>query len=824
MSSDPSLLAILFVSTSSKGSHLAFRWPARPKAVPRLARPRPIVRQLDYAWRAAHPSDSVNVEPEDKPFSISTGHQPLRQQTHQTRDGESKPTHQRDRDGKSKEQGVITGIPTSASTSFMESQEVIMQSRDYEWKMQDWSNTPNQYTFSTNSAPGSHTSGPSGQRHGQGSSSKKAHHHHTTFSSSYSSNEHHDRDFDWVLDHQTKHLAEYVFRFDRNLCNQRFELILEELLFLGHPVCIGDDGTWQWEQLYADTSAKSTSKKSMADDDSAADGGGGGGGGGGAAAAATGKPTSRGDNKINNDPKVEASLKSFHFILVLDRPDPAWGGNVNLTRFVDVYYEQLAVKMTAALHFEQSRDNYVERETEMLVDLGETADSYAAFERAALEKSSLARAMRDIFESVQNQRLAHITVGAFELDLQMPWYHSELLRGDFDPEGPGEYSYEDERDERWDEGFGKGWRVKQLYPWNTLLFLEGWEAAAEIEPESSEMLRFREILTPDILFADAATLLDWDLETEVMRMARYMIYLKKAKVSDVVHPKLLNIYVLPTRMETSLAELSTKFQSYFPPTTPALETILAAVSSSPQAFQYFLPSDDHYELYHQILIWLLKNNALIMLHVRFRLVATKEIKEAVYQSSQELKKRASEGDPERGRKRKPSGLGRREEQSQAKPGADGDGGGGVDIEFVPPEGHQPSSPEFTRSSWIDERWTDFDVPHDFEESFIFEPGKATRLEQLWMDEIARQRPDLENRFLRVCEYFDGRTTFDEIQYRSQLKRSQFRQIVSEYDPWVSFVDLVKWGFDVSLASLSPASLRTESKITMGHHAIGGLLV
>jgi hypothetical protein len=124
------------------------------------------------------------------------------------------------------------------------------------------------------------------------------------------------------------------------------------------------------------------------------------------------------------------------------------------------------------------------------------ADTYAEFEKNALEKSSLARAMRDIFEAVQNQRLAHVTVGAFELDLQMPWYHSELLTGEADPEGAGEY--ENEQDERWDPGFGKGWRVKRLLPWNTLLFLDGWEAAAEIEPESEEMTKFREVLTPDI--------------------------------------------------------------------------------------------------------------------------------------------------------------------------------------------------------------------------------------------------------------------------------------------------------------------------------------
>lgn len=132
------------------------------------------------------------------------------------------------------------------------------------------------------------------------------------------------------------------------------------------------------------------------------------------------------------------------------------------------------------------------------INLAFLAEPYFEFEKRALEKSSLARAMRDIFVAVQNRRLANVTVGAFQLDLQMPWYHSELLHGDDDPDGPGEYTYANERDQRWDPGFGKGWRVPQLHPWKTLLFFENWDATVEIEPESEEMLKFREILTPDI--------------------------------------------------------------------------------------------------------------------------------------------------------------------------------------------------------------------------------------------------------------------------------------------------------------------------------------
>jgi hypothetical protein len=227
-------------------------------------------------------------------------------------------------------------------------------------------------------------------------------------------------------------------------------------------------------------------------------------------------------------------------------------------------------------------------------------------------------------------------------------------------------------------------------------------------------------------------------------MARYMVYLKKAKVSDVVHPKLLNIYVIPARIMTPLSDLSRKFQNDFPPTTPALETILAAVSSSPQAFFHFVPSHDHYELYHQILIWLLKYDALIMLHVRFRLIATPEIKEAVYKASKERRRPLSQPE-ERGRKRKPSGLlGNRDDSAQQTSTENG-----LQVESPAQEGNRQPSPdqakEIIENGHVEQ---DIEIPDVFNESFINDPGKASPLEKLWIEEIARQRPDWEKRFLQ----------------------------------------------------------------------------
>lgn len=222
-------------------------------------------------------------------------------------------------------------------------------------------------------------------------------------------------------------------------------------------------------------------------------------------------------------------------------------------------------------------------------------------------------------------------------------------------------------------------------------------------------------------------------------MARYMVYLKKAMVTDVVHPKLLNVYAPPARLTTTLGELSAQFQLAFPPTTPPLETILSAVSSSPQAFSHFVPSDDHNDLYHQILIWLLKNEAVVMLHVRFRLIVTKKIKETVLEAFKKPKKQKVKLpviEEDRGRKRISPGFGRQEPSDESTPVANRTVGFNFGNRFS------------EDNAEADSEGPDVLVPEDTTESFIMEPGRASPLEQLWIDEIAKQNPELERLFLR----------------------------------------------------------------------------
>jgi hypothetical protein len=52
-----------------------------------------------------------------------------------------------------------------------------------------------------------------------------------------------------------------------------------------------------------------------------------------------------------------------------------------------------------------------------------------------------------------------------------------------------------------------------------------------------------------ISLSDMASLLDWDLESQVFPTVRWLVYHRKAKVVDVVHPQLKTVFTLPPKFD-----------------------------------------------------------------------------------------------------------------------------------------------------------------------------------------------------------------------------------------------------------------------------------
>jgi hypothetical protein len=199
------------------------------------------------------------------------------------------------------------------------------------------------------------------------------------------------------------------------LCHQKFELVVDELAFVGHPVHAKEDGSWMFSELSGQQPSgvgdspeggawdgyqrgriqnrpagnfipgRSLSQQprhifQLADDGEDGD------------TEETppirplishSKTYSRsvsvhvGANSSSTSPisrrvggkQAITQLESFHLVLVLDRPDPSSVASTDLDRYIDAFYHQFAFKLTAAMLYEQGHSNFIAQEAQMLLAL-----------------------------------------------------------------------------------------------------------------------------------------------------------------------------------------------------------------------------------------------------------------------------------------------------------------------------------------------------------------------------------------------------------------------------------------------------------------------
>jgi hypothetical protein len=105
--------------------------------------------------------------------------------------------------------------------------------------------------------------------------------------------------------------------------------------------------------------------------------------------------------------------------------------------------------------------------------IGEPFDAYMT---EALSASSIAPAIKTLFESIKSRSLAHITIHNIPLELQLPPYLDSLMRGDDDYEFADPVHQGDEssgNSNPWGREMSFAWRLPSLAPWKSLLLLEG---------------------------------------------------------------------------------------------------------------------------------------------------------------------------------------------------------------------------------------------------------------------------------------------------------------------------------------------------------------
>ncbi|RIA89323.1 nitrogen permease regulator of amino acid transport activity 3-domain-containing protein [Glomus cerebriforme] len=310
----------------------------------------------------------------------------------------------------------------------------------------------------------------------------------------------------------------------------------------------------------------------------------------------------------------------FHLVFVLEPPE------LELCRQVDDIYNNIISKLTSALRYEQLRCGYVRKEAELMLSLRENSGISTLDElmEITLEKSSLARTIRKVYDAISNDCVAHILINDYiDLSLQIPPLVPTINFSDNDMIGH-EYSH-----------------YPVIAPYHTLLLLEDPEEILKNMPLDANptLVQLVQILTPTQRLADLCTLLDCSL-AQMFRLAAHLIYWRKAKIIDVIN--LRNVYVVSPTADMNLLPT---YIEYFKQHFPNLDLVRILDSFSTLRPQVLMVNKEIRTMYLEAITYLLRNDVVVQLHAYILVMIPQYIKKGYTQAEYEEKLRNS-GDSE----------------------------------------------------------------------------------------------------------------------------------------------------------------------------------
>lgn len=163
-------------------------------------------------------------------------------------------------------------------------------------------------------------------------------------------------EYEHVLGYSAEFLAQHLCP-QESMCHQKFELVIDDLAFIGHPVCAESDGGWRFKPEKIRTGSRGRGARDIDDPLS--------------------PEVATRNRSLSESQSASGSnwLHTFHLVLVLDLPDPSSSVSGNLSKYFNILYEQIGFTLTAVLYQEQVLSNFVERECDALFTLKESCIS-----------------------------------------------------------------------------------------------------------------------------------------------------------------------------------------------------------------------------------------------------------------------------------------------------------------------------------------------------------------------------------------------------------------------------------------------------------------
>ncbi len=313
-------------------------------------------------------------------------------------------------------------------------------------------------------------------------------------------------------------------------------------------------------------------------------------------------------------------------------------------------FEHVAKDCNKALRHAQNYSNYVSREAEIMLNIKEANKEnklpLSVTWDQILLKSTLARTMVNIFDSISNNKIAVIRLASeppVSLSVQIPKPYFISMLPEFDePSCPGlwtttanflgDQEFEDE--------------TSLLSKHFALLLLEDEESTvSSIQIDGGELagplLEYLKIVKPTLSFHQTAQHHAISL-SDIRILAQHLIYHRRAIAISPLHPR--DTYILsPNSPNADLPKFAEQWKHKFP-LAPPLTTFLGVLSHAPRPYKTFIPIKTHRPVYIKMLAFLLRHGWATQLRTFCWVVAWPEIKYEVEYELEGARLRAAVAD------------------------------------------------------------------------------------------------------------------------------------------------------------------------------------
>ena len=372
---------------------------------------------------------------------------------------------------------------------------------------------------------------------------------------------------------------------------QKFEVSLDGLTFVGHPIYAAQDGSWKHKHTHEITPTKNNlgaSKTAPAkiENTEQEDRPG--------ITITEPKTPSKGGHDFTHVPEsfesrglslgtsmnsvsttsvaVPEQLTSFNLILVLD-PNKAEDPNTQISQF----YNHIVKKLSKALHYCQKHSAYVGLESRKFMTLKAKAKldniSRIALCKQMVDTCELAWALKEVYEKISVGAVADIRLEEKEMSLFIPKKSSE--------------------------------EAVELTIHCGLLLLENRNVLLQElnHPDAAALAHFVRQHTPTKSLQKLAVRLGMSIE-HVLSLARYLIAWQKAKAISPLHR--YNTYVLSPHAPLHLLDHYIELYARTFPVLHPLTEVLKYFNRTPLKYGMLPPTRDHREPYMGVLAWLVR--------------------------------------------------------------------------------------------------------------------------------------------------------------------------------------------------------------------------